>query len=253
MHGTSWWILALRWIAVVPLLPIGYVMGTWLYFFGLDTIFPFVDDLRYANDFMGKYALGPLIVFGWHAFATFLGAWVSIKTAPSHRFVVAACLATLLLVFLLAGAVGLGMNLSSSQLSYEHFARGVVQVAAHVVGFAMALRDEFDSFKNYHGRNAASLSSLNNVTCDRSTINFAEHLDYVICCVSCDLTGEARFELGKIIEEAEIPATLDRIIVLENLNEAMSLLEKHQALKAAKHLSRVREIVWPALIPGSSK
>ncbi len=89
-----WWKLALRWIAVLPATVVAYIFATWAYFFGLGWAVPTLSrEIRYADAFEGHYVMGPLLVFGWFFIATAAATMAGMKTAPSHRIVVAVVLA----------------------------------------------------------------------------------------------------------------------------------------------------------------
>ncbi len=50
--------------------------------------------------------------------------------------------------------------------------------------------------------------------------DIASHLTYVVECIATDLTGEAKFELRKVIKELEASELSDKDDALEKLNEA---------------------------------
>jgi hypothetical protein len=84
----------------------------------------------------------------------------------------------------------------------------------------------------------------------RECLNFLEHLSYVIERIAGNMTGDAKYELGKLINDIEERkydiAEIDFII--ENLRSARTDLLEYEVLRTATSLSRVSRHVWDTLI-----
>ena len=54
----------------------------------------------------------------------------------------------------------------------------------------------------------------------KQRFDLASHLTYVVECLATDLTGEAKFELGRLIVDLEASDLPDKDSILERLREA---------------------------------
>lgn len=143
MSNDSLWIRVLRWIAVIPALILAYVVAIWLFYFGLNTVIPMIaTEVRFSDGFEGHYLLGPLITFGSFAVATFFAVTSSLRTAPAHKGYTAIFLSIPLLMFIVAGSIGVGLTIAQGGINYEQLTKGSIQIVGHIAGFGLAVYSE---------------------------------------------------------------------------------------------------------------
>lgn len=84
----------------------------------------------------------------------------------------------------------------------------------------------------------------------KERFELASHLTYVVECIATDLTGEAKFELSRVILALESSALPDREPLLAKLREAMDWYRSGDYRRAAVlTVSASRKLqeglVWP--------
>lgn len=129
------WVLILRWIGILPSCIAIYILAQIINDWITSRYLPeLVHDLFRAPDFAGHVILGPVYVFQRFAIAVALAVYAGIRIAPSHRKIVFFCIIGLWFLFLIFGAIGLGVSFHREIWTTGKIIRLIVETLAQGIG-----------------------------------------------------------------------------------------------------------------------
>jgi hypothetical protein len=87
---------------------------------------------------------------------------------------------------------------------------------------------------------------------DRQRFELCCHIVYIVECIATGLTGEAKFQLNKIIVSAEESTLEDRAAVLDKLRNARDLYKSDDYHEAAVCITSASRMLFSGLQWGDS-
>jgi len=128
------WKNALRWIGILPVSIVAYVVSKLLSNWSFGYVDPeLVRDIDKARDFADHYILGPMFVFQREGTATGIAIYTGVYLAPSYKKVVFFILVGLWVIMLLVASFFIGATVQIYEWTTGAIIRTVLELIAQLV------------------------------------------------------------------------------------------------------------------------